>query len=222
MNEHEQPKPRKRRGWLRVSVVIVVCVAIVSAAAKFWFRDRFPYGVTHACSKSLGLGLRLHANDHQGWLPSGGQTSEESLSYACTNKDEYGLKGLMGGKNIKQSVVEEAFARHGVLSPTSCGWHYVEGLREDDPPTVAVAWDKAVGLTHNGQYGRNIQCEAVMLDGSSQLISKGAWSNFYTTQKSLIAQIVADRMSNDPPIRWSDEAALGPNKFPPPAISKSK
>jgi hypothetical protein len=218
----QQPKPRKRRRWIRVITIVVAIVAAATLAGKFWLRDKYPYGVTHACSKILGLGLRMYANDHQNWFPYGGATPEESLSLVCSNGDPYSVKGLLCGKHLSRSLVEATMANNSVLSPATCGWHYVEGLREDDPQTLAIAWDKVVGLDHNGRFHKHLQCEVVMLDGSAQQIPKAAWPKFCAQQRELIAKVVAERTTNDPAIRWSDEAALGPNKFPAPAISKTK
>jgi hypothetical protein len=217
MSDAQQaPKPRRRWLWY---VMIAGCIGTaVALAAKALFRNQFPYGYSHSCTKGLGLGLRIYANDHGGWWPHGGRTPEESLSFACTNDDSYALKNLMGGKHIPQVVVDAAFAKDGVLSPASCGWHYVEGLRKDDALTgLAVAWDKMSGLDHNGRLRKDFEREVVMLDGSSQMISKKKWPEFCATQQALIAKAIAIRTRTDPPIRWSDESALGPNRFPPPS-----
>lgn len=157
------------------------------------------------------MALGIYADDHDGWLPHGGTTPEHSLSFLCTNNDEYAVKGLLRGKHLSQSVVDEALARDGSLSPASCGWHYVEGLRADDPPDVAIAWDKVTGLGHNGQRVRWLAREVVMLDGSSQLIGIKNWAAFVALQKNRLTEIQATRSPNAPPIRWSDEATLGPN-----------
>jgi hypothetical protein len=128
----------------------------------------------------------------------------------------------MGGKFIKSAAVDTAFTTKGGLSPDSCGWHYVEGLREGDPQDLALVWDKTRGLDHHGMRRANIEHEVISLDGSRQFISPAAWPNFCATQRMLIAEVITKRSATNPPIRWSDEAALGPNKFPPPTISKTK
>jgi hypothetical protein len=121
------------------------------------------------------------------------------------------VKPFLRGKHLPQSVVDEALTRNAVLSPDSCGWHYVEGLREDDSLELALAWDKKTGLTHHGRFFDDIQCEVLMVDGSAQLILKKNWPAFCARQKQLLAEVIASRGPTDPPIRWSDEQALGPN-----------
>jgi len=53
------------------------------------------------------------------------------------------------------------------------------------------------------------------LDGSTEFINKRAWPEFIAKQKLLLAQTIVSRDSNAPPIRWSDEEDLGPNRFSP-------
>lgn len=156
----------------------------------------------------------MYANDHDDWFPHGGKTPEESLSFIATNGDPYLMKMLLGGKHLPQSVVDSAFSKDGALSPASCGWHYVEGLKQEDSPELAIAWDKMAGLDHNGRFLKDLQCEAVMLDGSSQHIFKKGWPAFCAKQKQLLQEVIASRTTNDPSVRWSDEPALGPNIQP--------
>lgn len=199
--------------WTAFGLVLLIAALLV---AKWILTPVYPYGGSHSCSKILGSSLRMYADDHGGWLPHGGRTPEESMSFMATNGDPYFVKALLRGKHLPQSVVDAAFVTHGVLSPASCGWHYVEGLRKGDDPALAVAWDKMSGLNHNGRLMKNVEREVILLDGSAQQISKTEWPKFCTHQKRLLAEAEAKRKPGDPPIRWSDEAALGPNHVLPP------
>jgi hypothetical protein len=200
--------------WKRVGFVLVLAtVALVPLGTWAWKRyyPVYPFGHSHACSKNLALGLQMYANDHGGWMPHGGSTPEGSLSFVCTNGDPYLVKQFLRGKHLSETVVDTQLRRKGVLSPETCGWHYVEGLREGDSYELAMAWDKKTGLSHHGRYFADLQCEVVMLDGSAQQIQKKDWPAFCAKQKQLLAEVIASRGPNDPPVRWSDEQALGPN-----------
>ncbi len=129
---------------------------------------------------------------------------------------------LLRGKHLSQKIVDETLAKVGILGPDSCGWHYVEGLHENDDGNIAVAWDKVTGLDHHGQKKTGFMHEVLMLDGSNQFIRTEKWKEFIKTQKELLAEVAAKRPTNSPPIRWSDEETLGPNKFPSPTIQKPK
>jgi hypothetical protein len=45
-------------------------------------------------------------------------------------------------------------------------------------PRSPVAWDKVVGFGHNGQCWPEMMDEVVLLDGSTQFISKSRWPEF--------------------------------------------
>lgn len=160
------------------------------------------------------MALILYAENHAGWLPQGKQTPEASLSRLAED-DLSSALWVLGGKNVPSEVAQAALT-NGVFGPDTCGWHYVEGLREDDDPGIMVAWDKTVGLDHNGMRKAGVEHEIVLLDGSTQFASRTRWQKLVADQKLKLAALIASRESNAPHIRWSDEAALGPNPFPAP------
>jgi hypothetical protein len=172
----------------------------------------YPYGKTHACSKNLGLVLRLNAEDHDGWLPYGEATPEESLG-KLANEDPSCIP-LLGGKNVPPEKVKAALEPGGHFSAQTCGWHYIEGLRVDENLQIAVAWDKTVGLNHFGERDSAIMHEIIRLDGTTAYISKKQWPEFMSMEKKVLEEIIAKRETNAPKIRWSDVASLGPNRFP--------
>jgi hypothetical protein len=205
---------RRRPLWLKI-VLGAACVYLVIALLGWaWWSYRYPFGWSHSCSKILGSSLRLYAGDHDGWLPHGQATPEASLSLLV--KEDPSSQALLRGKHLQQSVVDAALQRDGVLGPESCGWHYIEGLHEDDDPQIASVWDKVTGLWHNGDRRDYIMHEVLLLNGSMQFISRQKWPEFVAEQKKLLKETMASRSQGDPPLRWSDEATLGPNVNPPP------
>jgi hypothetical protein len=118
---------------------------------------------------------------------------------------------MLGGKTIQHEIIKALLEQDRRISPDKCGWHYVEGLRDDDDPQIAVAWDKTEGLGHNGQRWPATMHEVVLLSGT-EFIPKKSWSEFIADQKKRLAEVITSRGSNAPPIRWSDEQSLGPNR----------
>ena len=141
-------------------------------------------------------------------MPCGKQTPEASLGLLA---DEPGMDYVLTGKCLSLEVVKAALAKNGELGPASCGWHYVEGLREDDDPEIAIVWDKATGLGHNGDRVAGLEHEVVFLDGSHRYVYKAEWPEHIEGQKRLLRETAAKRSKDDPPIRWSDVASLGLN-----------
>jgi hypothetical protein len=200
---------KRRPKVIKILVLIfaVICVAVI--AGRIWYHSNYPYGWSHCCIAQVGLGLRQYAMDHEGWLPYGEATSEASLSLLCA--DPVWIFSVRG-KNVPLAVAKAALERTGVLSPESCGWHYIEGLREDDNPEIAVLWDKMRGLDHNGRRHSGMAHEVSLMDGSHRGVSEANWPKFIADQKVLLEKVMASRPTNSPPIRWSDVESLGPNR----------
>ena len=75
-----------------------------------------------------------------------------------------------------------------LLTPRTCGWHYVEGLRNDDHPRLALLWDNA-GLGHNGERlsgGGHYVC---FVNGGIEHISSDRWEEFLAEQERLRAAV---------------------------------
>ena len=117
------------------------------------------------------------------------------------------------GKNIPASKAREVWKQKGELTPESCGWHYVEGLRTNDDPQIAIAWDKIFGLGHNGQRIRGLAHEVILVNGERKGIAMKEWPKFALEQRERLAKVIASRPTNAPSIRWSDVETLGTNRF---------
>jgi len=208
-------RPKKGSKLRTLLLTVVASLLLAGIGGKGFYHYKFPYGYSHACSKGLGLTLRMYAENHDGWLPYGRETPEASLALFAHDDIDSAL-WVLGGKNVPRVVVQAALTNAWVFGPDTCGWHYVEGLREDDDPQLMVAWDKTVGLNHNGMRTKGLEHEVVFLDGSAQYASSTKWRQLVADEKEKIAKVIISRQSNAPPIRWSDEAELGPNRFPPP------
>lgn len=213
MNEIAPNTAKKRSKRTKILLIVVAVFVVTGIGLKLWYRYNYPYGFSHACSKGLGLALRIYADDHGGWLPHGKPTPEASLG--MFSKDDYvSALWVLGGKNVPKEKVKAALAPEGHFGPDVCGWHYIEGLREDDDPQIAVAWDKVKGLGHNGERQPQTMHEVVLLDGSISVISKATWPQFVAEQRKMLESEIAERPTNAPPIRRSDEITLGANRFP--------
>lgn len=158
----------------------------------------------------------MYAHDNGGWFPHGLKTPEASLTILCTNDPT--IQSLLVGKHLPKNAVSNALASNGILDPGSCGWHYVEGLWTNDSGDIAILWDKVRGYDHNARRVSNLAHEVITMDGSMHYILKKDWAEFTQRQRQLLAEAVANRPLNSPPIRWSDEETLGPNLAKPGAL----
>ncbi len=122
-------------------------ILLLAGCGWAYYSWKYRFGWSHCCDKQLANALHQYASDHDGLFPSGGKTPEGSLSRLYP---DYADANLLRGKTVPLAVVEAALRNGGELTPETCGWHYVEGLRADDDPNIALLWDK-VGLGHNGE-----------------------------------------------------------------------
>lgn len=156
-----------------------------------WWQHQYPYGMSHCCDLCLSSALHDYAAIHGGAFPAGEATPEASLSLLYREKIDGGPladANLLRGKTVPESVVKEILERGELLTPETCGWHYVEGLRADDDPRLALFWDKA-GLDHNGGRmadGGHIVLFVGLMERKH--IPEAEWDEFIETQRKLLAE----------------------------------
>lgn len=171
-----------RRKWLLFSIVVCAGVAIAAYSVHSWYRSVYPFGRSHCCDKQLANVLFNYADTHDGSFPSGGETPEASLSQIHFI-DEYGCASLLCGKTGSESLAQQILDQGPLLGPDTCGWNYVEGLRTDDDPRLALFWDKE-GLGHNGERLAGGGHIVMFVSGFSEYIPAAKWKDFLMTQRA--------------------------------------
>jgi hypothetical protein len=165
----------------RLAIATVV-VAGLAAAGFAYHCHHYPHGWSHCCDKALMFALLDYADRHGGWFPKGEASPEASLSLLY--RDDLATADLLRGKTVPEAVVRARLEAGELLTPETCGWHYVEGLRKDDNPGLALFWDKA-GLGHNGDRlsrGGHFVC---FVSGSIDYVSGDKWEQFLIEQERL-------------------------------------
>jgi hypothetical protein len=130
--------------------------------------------------------LQEYAEKHGGWFPRGEASPEASFSLLSRENPQ--LSEWLRGKTVPERTVREILDRGELLSPETCGWHYVEGLRNDDDSGLALFWDK-VGLGHNGQRNADGGHRVAFVNGELRYIPGKEWEQFLEEQKQLLAEI---------------------------------
>lgn len=177
------------RTWIRRAAVPAAVVAILATAGFVYYRYQapvYPYGWSHCCDKQLTMALLEYSERHEGWFPKGEATPEASLSLLHREAPDSVDANLLRGKTVPESPVLARLGAGELLTPETCGWHYVEGLRKDDDPQLALFWDK-VGLGHNGEQlpeGGHWVCFVSL---SIEYVPAGRWEAFLAEQEQLRA-----------------------------------
>ena len=175
------------RRWKKRAAIAIAVVAVLAAAGFAYHRHHYPYGWSHCCDKQLMFALLDYADRHGGWFPKGEESPEASLSLLHRDAPEAVNANLLRGKTVPEAAVRARLEAGQLLTPETCGWHYVEGLRKDDDPRLALFWDKA-GLGHNGERlsGGHYVC---FVSGSIEYVPGDQWESFLAEQERLRAAV---------------------------------
>ena len=174
------------RKWAKRTAITALIATLVVIAGFACHRYYFPYGWSHCCDTGMGGVLYQYAERHGGWFPRGEESPEASLSLLY--RDDPSLAYWLRGKSIPEHVVTSRLESGKLLTPETCGWHYVEGLRKDDDPGLAILWDKA-GLGHNGERLSKGGHWIVDIQGTRHYIPGKDWDRFISEQEQLRANV---------------------------------
>ena len=172
------------RRWRKRLVIAVAVVGVLATAGFAYYSHRYPYGWSHCCDKQLMFALLDYADRHDGWFPKGELSPEASLSLLNRDSPESVSANLLRGKTVTESAVRVRLEAGELLTPETCGWHYVEGLRKDDDPHLAMFWDKA-GLGHNGERVTGGGHSVCFVSGSIESVAGDKWEEFLVEQERL-------------------------------------
>jgi hypothetical protein len=175
--------PKLTKGT-RAALVLLAVAGGLAGGAWLYYRWTFPYGYSHSCDKILMFALHQYAEVHGGAYPAGEASPEASLSMLYP---KYADEEVLRGKTAPYEVVKAILQRGGRLSPETCGWHYVEGLRLDDDPRLALCWDK-VGLGHNGQRLPDGGRMVLLVNLGYEHVEGAKWEAFLQEQEKLLAK----------------------------------
>jgi hypothetical protein len=174
------------RRWIKRLAIAAGVLIVLAAAGMAYHRYRYPYGRSHCCDKQLSSVLIQYAEQHDGWFPRGEATPEASLSLLYRWSPDF--LDLLPGKTVPVETVRARLASGSLLTPETCGWHYVEGLRIDDDPRLALFWDK-VGLGHNGERLPDGGHSVTFIGGSHRVVAGREWDPFLVEQARLLADV---------------------------------
>ena len=179
-------QPIRRRWWrpTRGALVILGILGCLIGGCYAWRKHEYPYGWSHACDKGLYLALFNYADRHDGNFPAGEETPEASLSLFQRDEPGSDYASVLCGKRIPESKTKKVLDSGQLLGPDTCGWYYVEGLRKDDDPRLALFWDKD-GLNHNGGRLPGGGHIVHFVNGDHPYIPVAKWPAFMSEQETL-------------------------------------
>ena len=109
-------------------------------------------------------------------------------SLGLLHRPSYDLDAeILRGKTVAIEVVQRVLDQGGLLGPDTCGWHYAEGLTQNDDRRLALLWDK-VGLGHNGERYPDGSRQVVFVGCEVRMVSGAEWPKFLEEQRELLSK----------------------------------
>jgi hypothetical protein len=130
------------------------------------------------------MALENYARDHNGHYPADEESPEAALSLLYSSGYCPSAETLRG-KTVPAEIVQKILDSGELLTPETCGWHYVAGLTANDDRRLALVWDKA-RLGHNGQRTDGTT-EVVFVGGDRRTIHADQWEQFLEDQKKILS-----------------------------------
>jgi hypothetical protein len=173
---------------MRRLIVFMLAAGGLFLLGRAVYYYEFPYGYNHCCDLGLSGSLRTYAHKHDGWFPRGESCPEASLSLLYFDDHGDTDAHLLAGRTVPEELTAERLSQGKLLTPDTCDWHYVEGLRLDDDGHLALFWDK-VGLGHDGQRMPPGWHTVLLVDGERYTYAAEEWPAFLAEQQKLLAEV---------------------------------
>ncbi len=155
----------------------------------------YPFGACHRCNTQLAMALLLYAEKHDGKFPAGQATPEASLCLIHELDGYQQCAYLLRRRDVPEEVEKGILDRGQLLGPDTCGWNYIEGLRRDSDPQLALFWDKE-GLD---EMGRRLSAGGhcvTFVDGHGEYVPASEWDAFLERQRQLREQEKAKKRAD--------------------------
>lgn len=167
---------------IKISIIGLTIVTLLIAGVVGVYSYYYPYGIRTACLPNMSMALFVYATDHKGRFPFGEPTPLRSLSLVQTYVGYKGhLAGLSG--NVKETI--RILNENKALTEKESSWIYVEGLRADDDPAIAVLWERTGGINGRGKRTQPGSHAVAYVNGAMAVIQANDWEEFVKNQQDL-------------------------------------
>lgn len=177
--------------------ILITLVALAVAAAAFfsWFHWRYPYGPRWALMSCTMSSLWTYANRHNGWFPRGMSNAVDCLRELVPN---YLSASDLAGISGSVRKVQDRLDAGQPLDESVSSWVYWPGFCTNDPPELAILWDRAAGVSGNGERTSAGSHAAGFADGHWEIIAGAKWRSFLKQQEVLRSEALTTRASKSP------------------------
>lgn len=138
--------------------------------------------------------LRLYSNRNEGWYPNDGTNSLDALARLYpVYLDAAKLAGLSGDTEAIKSRLLQGKA----IDESISSWIYWPGFRNDDPPELAIIWERAAGVSGIGTRSTPGSHIVGFANAIYDEVSETEWNAFLQKQQILRSNILSGRLSTN-------------------------
>jgi hypothetical protein len=174
-------------GWLTEHILPVILGAFAVGFVLFMVGGRYA-GRQGEAAWAIRTALFDYSDRHDGWFPRGEASPEASLSLLHRENPKRVSANVLRGRTAPEAAVRARLEAGALLTPETCGWHYLEGLRRFDDPGLALFWDKA-GLSRTDALLSMGGHFVFFLGGVIEYIASDRWEKFLAEQERLRAAV---------------------------------
>ena len=177
---HDQVK----RSRLKAKLFLVVLLAVAGCIAVVLYqRVEYPYGHRAAVLRSMYFALLNYASDHGGSFPSSEKGNYDALQKLFPDYTPSGIE--LAGISGNADAAVAALRNNTPLDQSLTSWVYVQGLKEEDDPNLAVLWELRSGLYPNGKRNSFGGHAVLLVSGDITNVPATDWEGFVKQQEQL-------------------------------------
>jgi hypothetical protein len=168
------------------ALISIIAVAALAACRSYLY----PFGRRPCTLQCMFGGLGQYAFEHDGWFPNSNRGPFRALQQLYpTNCSAMELAGVTGNIRAVERALEQGKALDGSLT----SWVYIPGLRNDDPPDIAILWESRSGFYADGRRNFVGARPVLFLDGATTNIPAARWDTFVRNQEQMRMALFAKR-----------------------------
>ena len=171
----------------RKPIPLIVGIILCAALAIFVYRGIFPPSHKH-CIKQATIIFLEYANDNKGRFPESDRGWGDALLKLGKLEDRAKWIPYIVGVDDDGTRLVEAMANGTNVDETHCTRIYVQGLRENSNPELALLFDR-----DSEPGGDHFRCrfkdpirELITVSGSHKIINNQDWASHIQTQRELL------------------------------------
>jgi hypothetical protein len=175
----------------RTSTVLLCLLAACVTLGIAYRKYMYPFGTRVGALQSVYGGLSVYAGEHHGWFPQSDKGAYDALQglFPVYCPSGFELAGISG--NVE--AVDAALRGQVPLDGSLTSWVYVPGFHRDDPPGVALLWERRGGFYADGKRNFFSGHAVLLLDGSITNVAGADWDAFLRNQEELRRRIMSRR-----------------------------